>query len=338
MLTLLATLVTPSVLRCPHHRGLASRARRLSSMTIATSTAKRQQRPLYAILVDAENARYYALAPILEEIATMGGDSSVRRVYGDFSKPELSPWKQVSLDLSFRTVNAFSYVSGKGSSDATLIIEAMDYLYSNPTIKGFALVSSDSDFTPLAQRLREAGKHVIGFGERRTPSPFVTACERFIYTENLLGYEFAAKTDTGRGPPIVPQSPAAALKRTLEPSVRELLCKAIDDAVDDSTSWAYLSAVGGLLRTLRSDFDVRSYGHKTLRGLLEAHPELFSLKPTGVGGSAICVQLKSKRNAMPLSANDEPGSTVVADGDSEHADEPVAPTSVNEAPGSRGEL
>ena len=119
-------------------------------------------------------------------LARHGGDASVRRVYGDFTHPGLAPWKQVSLEHSFRTVNTFSYTTGGGSADAALIIEAMDYLHSNPSIAGFAIVSSDSDFTPLAQRLREAGKSVVGFGERKTPKPFVTACERFVYIENLM--------------------------------------------------------------------------------------------------------------------------------------------------------
>ena len=156
-----------------------------ASRRLLTSHAA-PRRPLYAILVDAENARRKALPFILEEVARLGGDSSVRRVYGDFSKQDLSPWKAVSLDLSFRPVNAFSYVAGKDTTDAALMLDAMDMLHLNSTIDAFAIVSSDSDFTPLAQRLREAGKVVVGFGEKKTPASFMAACERFIYTENLL--------------------------------------------------------------------------------------------------------------------------------------------------------
>ena len=144
-----------------------------------------ETKPQYAILVDAENAQWSLLPNIIRELAEMGANTSVRRIYGDFSKPNLSPWKQTSLESSFRSVNAFSFTSGKGSSDAVMIIEAMDLLFHHSNLDGFVLVSSDSDFTPLAQRLREAGKHVIGFGQRQTPMPFVTACERFIYTERL---------------------------------------------------------------------------------------------------------------------------------------------------------
>jgi len=143
------------------------------------------KRVLFAVLVDAENAQYTKLEAIMEEIVSIGGQPSVRRVYGDFTKQELDPWKLTSLNLSFLPVNAFSYVPGKGTSDAAMIIDAMELLFTNPSIGGFALVSSDSDFTRLGQRLREAGKHVIGFGERKTSSPFVTACERFVYTEIL---------------------------------------------------------------------------------------------------------------------------------------------------------
>jgi hypothetical protein len=142
--------------------------------------ARAQKRPLYAVLVDAENASWRTLAPILEEIARFG-DTTVRRVYGDFTLPSLKEWRNVSLELSFRCVTTVCNIPGKGSSDASLMIEAMDALHLNPTLDGFVIVSSDSDFTSLAQRLREAGKHVIGFGSRHTPPPFVMACQRFIY-------------------------------------------------------------------------------------------------------------------------------------------------------------
>ena len=162
----------------------------------------------YAILVDAENAQWSSLPNIIREVAAMGANSSVRRIYGDFSKPNLLPWKQKSLEFSFRSVNAFSYTSGKGSSDAVMIIEAMDLLYRNSNLDGFVLVSSDSDFTPLAQRLREAGKHVIGFGQRQTPIPFATACERFIYTEKLRDAEIHQNS-----PPSVTQPKSSLTKR-----------------------------------------------------------------------------------------------------------------------------
>ncbi|KAJ1485115.1 limkain-b1-type NYN domain-containing protein, partial [Baffinella frigidus] len=134
-----------------------------------------------AVLVDAENSSWRKMEPILNEIALFG-DTTVRRVYGDFTMSRLAEWRKVSLDLSFKPVSTLCQIPGKGSSDASLIIEAMDLLHTNPTLDGFALVSSDSDFTSLAQRLREAGKHLLGFGGRH-PRPFVRSCEQFIYTE-----------------------------------------------------------------------------------------------------------------------------------------------------------
>ncbi|KAJ1622520.1 NYN domain-containing protein, partial [Pavlovales sp. CCMP2436] len=160
-------------------------ARTLYSSRAQVTVAANARGQVFAVLVDAENAKYSALSLIMKELATLGAIVTVRRIYGNFSKPNLAPWREVALANSFRPVNAFSFVSGKGTSDAIMIIEAMDCLYTTPNLDGFALVTSDSDFTPLAQRLREAGRKVIGFGSRQTPSPFVTACEHFIYTENL---------------------------------------------------------------------------------------------------------------------------------------------------------
>ena len=127
-------------------------------------------RPKFAILVDAENTQASKLGSIVEEVVALGGDATVRRVYGDLSDPQLVYWKKVSLECSFLPVNTFRYVSGKGTADSALIIDAMELLYTNPTIDAYALVSSDSDFTRLAQKIREMGKSVIGFGRRITPS------------------------------------------------------------------------------------------------------------------------------------------------------------------------
>mmetsp|Transcript_63473 Transcript_63473/g.124644 ORF Transcript_63473/g.124644 Transcript_63473/m.124644 type:complete len:317 (-) Transcript_63473:112-1062(-) len=236
-------------------------------MQVLAATRSGEHRSMYAVLVDAENAQHSSLELIMEEIATMGADATVRRVYGDFTKPNLAPWKQVSLELSFRPVNAFSYIGGKGSSDAVMIIDAIELLFGD-RVDGFALVSSDSDFTPLAQRLREAGKHVIGFGQHKTPPPFVTACERFIYTENL-----------GSSPELLPplelihenliagtilkppKFSRPLTKRTLD--LLELLNKILADASDDD-GWVELSQLGNIVIAVKSDFDVRSYGYRKL--------------------------------------------------------------------------
>ena len=269
-------------------------------MASSMNTPKSQ----YAVLVDAENAQWSSLAPIMEEVAALGADSSVRRIYGDFSKHNLSPWKQVSLELSFRPVNAFSYISGKGSSDAVLIIEAMDFLFRNPNLDGFVLVSSDSDFTPLAQRLREAGKCVIGFGQRQTPAPFVTACERFIYTENLGDAAITENSAPVAGgtagkssamPPLTsttPPTPTTIQGRLLPKGTITVINKVIDDASDED-GWLYLARFGDIITTVKSDFDVRSYGCRNLTDFFSQHPELFELRRMNSSSS---VRIREKCN------------------------------------------
>ena len=226
----------------------------------------------YAVLVDAENAQYRSMQAIVEEIVALGGDSPVRRIYGDFCKPSLLPWKKTSLDCSFMPINAFSYVSGKGTSDTAMIIDAMELLYTNPAIDGYALVSSDSDFTRLAQKLREAGKHVVGFGSKSTPAPFVTACERFIYIENL---DSTSKNDNPDPPASKNGNPDPM------PESREkdwgFLQKMVNDASDEQ-GWVSLAYIGKALTKLKSDFDVRDYGYTKLSELLMDHESYFELK------------------------------------------------------------
>jgi uncharacterized LabA/DUF88 family protein len=252
-------------------QGFAASGSLLVHKRLLTSNPE-QRRPLYAILVDADNARHSAVGAILEELALLGGDSSVRRVYGDFSCEALKPWKDVSLAHSFRPVNAFSYVSGKDSTDAALMLDAMDLLYANSSITGFAIVSSDSDFTPLAQRLREAGKSVVGFGERKTPAPFVTACERFIYTENLLPVLPTTSSNSAKGQAT--KSTALVKKNNLDAKTLALLRRAIDDSARDD-GWSYVGTVGKMLNSLQPDFDTRSYGYARIGALLRAHPQHF---------------------------------------------------------------
>ena len=211
-------------------------------------------RPIrYAVLVDAENTQHSRMELVMEELAKYG-TTSIRFVYGDFTKQSLRAWRSIALDLSFRSVNAFSFTSGKGSSDAAMIIDAMDILHTNEAVDGFVLVSSDSDFTGLAQRLRQAGKNVLGVGKQGTPKPFVTACDRFIYVENL--------GDTPEGQVQRTQS-----KRPLDAETLRLLREVIADCSDDD-GWAELSEVGAMLSQRKADFDTRSFGFKKLSKLL----------------------------------------------------------------------
>ena len=259
--------------------------------------APAQKRKLFAVLVDAENSSWRKMEPILEEIAKFG-DTTVRRVYGDFTMASLAEWRRVSLELSFLPISTMCHIPGKGSSDAALIIQAMDLLHTNPTLDGFALVSSDSDFTSLAQRLREAGKDVLGFGQKKkTPKPFVISCAQFIYTENLDG-----GTDTDNLAGVIdtdtPTCAAPAIGVRPHPSTRrlsteatELLTRAVQQLADeaDGQGWVNLSLVKVLLTQFKPDFDVRSYGFKTLKAGVLSEPRQFEGKTTL--GNQYCIRL-----------------------------------------------
>lgn len=215
-----------------------------------------------AILIDADNANPAIVKGLIDEVAKLGR-ATVRRIYGDWTTPNLGRWKEVLLEHSIVPIQQFAYTKGKNATDSTMIIDAMDLLYAD-NVEGFCLVSSDSDFTRLASRLKESGKRVYGFGEKKTPQPFVAACDRFIYTEVLARVEGQAPRRTA----------AAELGRDRE--LLDLVGGAVDDASDES-GWAHLSAVGSNLTKKRPDFDSRIYGYAKLSDLLEALPR-FELK------------------------------------------------------------
>ena len=230
----------------------------------------------YAVLVDAENTQYSRMAFVMEELAKFG-TTSIRLVYGDFTKASLLPWRGVALDLSFRSVNAFSFTQGKGSSDAAMIIDAMDILHTNDAVDGFCLVSSDSDFTGLAQRLRQAGKNVLGVGKQGTPKPFVTACDRFVYVENL------------GGAPEEPQS--SGKRRPLDPETLRLIRDAVADTSDED-GWVDLSDLGAALTQRQADFDTRSFGFRKLSRLLSSMPKQFEVKDLKDGKKVRALKLR----------------------------------------------
>lgn len=208
-----------------------------------------------ALLIDADNANPSRLSELLAEIAKYG-TASVRRAYGNWTSGHLSGWKSGLLDHSIQPIQQFNYTTGKNATDSAMIIDAMDLLYSG-RLHGFCIVSSDSDFTRLAARIREQGLIVYGFGERKTPKPFVVACDKFVYTENL-GQEEAPS----------PQPPPK-LKR--DKALDRLLREAVESTSDD-TGWANLSAIGSALMRQASDFDARNYGFVKLKDLMAAHP------------------------------------------------------------------
>ena len=210
-----------------------------------------------AVLIDADNTSAASASALLEEL-TRYGVPTVKRAYGDWTTPQLSPWKDELHRHAIQPVQQFAYTTGKNSTDSALIIDAMDLLYSG-NLDGFAIVSSDSDFTRLATRLRESGKTVIGLGRRRTPSSLVAACDRFIYLEVLgkVPADAAKATDQ-------PDEDAAPL-----PDLRTILVAAIDSTSHDD-GWAALSVVGSHISANNPSFDSRNYGYPKLVELARA--------------------------------------------------------------------
>jgi uncharacterized LabA/DUF88 family protein len=208
-----------------------------------------------AILIDADNANPAIVKGLIDEVAKFGR-ATVRRIYGDWTAPNLSSWKAVLLEHSIQPIQQFAYTKGKNATDSSMIIDAMDLLYAD-NLDGFCIVSSDSDFTRLASRLKESGKRVYGFGEKKTPRPFVAACDRFIYTEVF--------TQVAGQPPR--RKPASELDR--DRAFLDLVGGAVDDASDE-TGWAHLGVVGSILTKKEPDFDSRNYGYSKLSDLLDA--------------------------------------------------------------------
>ncbi len=211
-----------------------------------------------AVLIDADNARPAIVEGLLAEIAKYG-TAHVKRIYGDWTKPDLNGWKEVLLRHSIQPIQQFRYTVGKNATDSAMIIDAMDLLYTE-RFDGFCIVSSDSDFTRLASRIRESGRIVYGFGERKTPEPFRTACDKFIYTEVLAG---TTATETEAAPK---QRTAKELRG--DTHLMNLLRGAIEAASDD-TGWAGLGPVGNIVSKQSPDFDSRNYGYAKLSGLIK---------------------------------------------------------------------
>ena len=210
------------------------------------------------VLIDADNADPNLVEPLLAEI-TKHGVASVKRIYGDWTKPNLGKWKDSLLAHSIQPIQQFGYTSGKNATDSAMIIDAMDLLYTG-TFDGFCIVSSDSDFTRLASRIRESGKRVLGFGEEKTPRPFVTACDQFIYTE-----VFKTAPTGGDGPS--PRKDGSALKQDAQ--LVGLFRSAIE-AASGEEGWAPLGSVGQIIIKQAPDFDPRRYGYSKLSDLTEA--------------------------------------------------------------------
>jgi len=211
-----------------------------------------------ALLVDGDNAQAKVLEDILEE-ASKYGKVTIRRVYGDWTTPQMNHWKSLLNEMAFNPIQKFSYTTGKNSTDSALIIDAMDILH-DQSVDGFCIVSSDSDYTGLAKRIREEGIFVMGIGEQKTPAAFVKSCEIFTYVENL-----DSKSDSGEK--------KAEVKKSKEKTVnKKLINKAFDMSINESNE-AYVSTLGINLRKLDPSFDVRSYGCKTLTQFFSQLPQ-----------------------------------------------------------------
>jgi uncharacterized LabA/DUF88 family protein len=215
-----------------------------------------------AVLIDADNIPYRLISGILEEIAKYGAPT-FKRIYADWTKPHVSGWKSVLLDHAITPVQQYSYTTGKNSSDSALIIDAMDILYTG-RVDGFCVVSSDSDFTRLATRLREAGMKVFGMGEQKTPSPFRAACDKFIYIEILDQSE--------TGPKQIKLSDLRKKEKVIskvDKNLVSLITSSINDIADEN-GWAFLGELGNLLLKKRPDFDPRNYGFEKLLLLIKS--------------------------------------------------------------------
>jgi uncharacterized LabA/DUF88 family protein len=227
-----------------------------------------------AVLIDADNAQPGIAEELLAEVAKYG-TAHVKRAYGDWTGTNLRTWKEQLLTLSIQPIQQFAYTTGKNATDAAMVIDAMDLLYSG-RFDGFCLVSSDSDFTRLAARIRESGLIVYGFGERKTPKPFVAACDKFIYIENLT----APRIETGRaGAATRTKQPGPAARLTSDTTLVNLLANAVE-AASDEDGWAPLAGVGNIVTKQRPDFDSRSYGFAKLSDLMAA-TTLFELDRRG---------------------------------------------------------
>jgi len=241
-----------------------------------------------AVLIDADNARASVIKNLLDEVAKYGV-ASVKRIYGNWTTSQLQPWKEVLLSHSIVPIQQFNYTSGKNATDCALIIDAMDLLHTGK-MDGFCLVSSDSDFTRLASRIRESGLTVYGFGEKKTPKPFVDACDRFVYTEILRPTD-PVETTT----PVQQEvSGLKDLKGDLE--FLKLLKNSVEDSMGEQ-DWAELGLVGQNIQKKSPDFDARNYGFKKFYDLIKSldHFEIDERQSKDQGGKIIYIRERLKK-------------------------------------------
>ncbi|GGG38222.1 hypothetical protein GCM10011414_04460 [Croceivirga lutea] len=237
-----------------------------------------------AVLIDGDNIPSKYVKEMLEEIAKYG-NPSIKRIYGDWTKPSLAKWKDVLLKNAITPIQQYGYTTGKNATDSAMIIDAMDILYSGK-VNGFALVSSDSDFTRLAVRLREAGMKVFGIGEKKTPDPFIVSCDKFIYLEILRNNHLDETS--------LPQKNNKDKVDSITNKVISLILSTISD-VEDEDGWAFLGEVGKLLQKKQPNFDPRNYGFRKLTPLVKSlnQIQIESRKNPKGSGNLIYVRINS---------------------------------------------
>jgi len=255
-----------------------------------------------AVLIDADNAQASVIEGLLAEIARFG-EATVKRIYGDFTSPASTQWKKTLNRHAIKPVQQFAYTSGKNATDGAMIIDAMDLLYTR-RFDGFCLVSSDSDFTGLALRIREEGLTVLGFGEEKTPDAFRNACHKFIFTEVLRPLPATETLEIAAPPAVEKPTPQAAniavMPGKSTPAKKALPIQFVVQALDQAEAddgWANLGAFGSYLTKLQPDFDPRLYGFKKLSDLVKSKPHVFCVEERPVAGSnskVVYVRRKAK--------------------------------------------
>jgi len=239
-----------------------------------------------AVLIDGDNAQASLIDKILAE-ASKYGTVTIRRTYGDWTTPNMGGWKKTLQSYAIQPIQQFRYTIGKNATDSAMIIDAMDLLYSG-VVDSFCLVSSDSDYTRLATRIREKGFFVVGIGQKKTPRSFVSACDVFVYTENLVPRKPSPKKS-------VRKKSTKTIKEPTTPDPIPLLKQAFGIAMQDD-GWAFLGTLGHHLRQLDPGFDARTYGHSQLSSLIRVYPKIFEVRDvkSDVGNSVIYIRLKTK--------------------------------------------
>lgn len=250
--------------------------------------------PRLAVIIDADNVSSAPVRELIAEIARHG-TPTVRRIYGDWTQPNMQQWKNVLHEHAITPVQQYRHTTGKNATDSAMIIDAMDILYAG-NVEGFCIVSSDADFTRLATRLREAGMRVLGFGAKHTPRPFVAACEQFVYLEVLTqpAPTPAKPTNSSTSAPSAPApeepTPTGPVNLTV---IKRLLADLVESLADED-GWASLGTVGTQLLKQQPDFDTRLYGYPKLSRLIEALPDFELGKQESASGRGFSYYVREK--------------------------------------------